>query len=133
MKAAMEQLQTKFNGLLGIDGEPSVEAMTKGRAREQANIETRNPRMDKGKGKVGEPSPKIVPKTHRKDALSVGKPLRTQKATSAFEPGRPSDPRDRVAPKGPPTKVSKPRRQVDPPSDSVYQDGRAPISHSGDS
>uniref|UniRef100_A0A803QIJ3 Uncharacterized protein n=1 Tax=Cannabis sativa TaxID=3483 RepID=A0A803QIJ3_CANSA len=80
----MSMTLSNFDCLTGTDGEPSVETVTEKQAHEQTNAGTSNPCMDKGKGK---------------------------KATGAFELGRPSDPRDRVAPKGPAAKVPRLRRQ----------------------
>uniref|UniRef100_A0A803NIL6 Uncharacterized protein n=1 Tax=Cannabis sativa TaxID=3483 RepID=A0A803NIL6_CANSA len=85
-----------------------------------------------GKGKVGEPAQKSVPKPPRKDTNLASQPFKMQKATVAFEPGRPSAPRGKTMPKGQSTKLPKPKGQKNCPSNSINQDGRMIEAHTKD-
>uniref|UniRef100_A0A803PTM8 Uncharacterized protein n=1 Tax=Cannabis sativa TaxID=3483 RepID=A0A803PTM8_CANSA len=110
----MERLQDKFQDLAKSDDDPLVEVMAEERAPRKTEVETSNPCKDKGKGKVGEPRQKSAPKSPQKDMNLASQPSKTQKATSAFEPGCPSAPRGKTVPKGQNTKVPKPKGQKKP-------------------
>uniref|UniRef100_A0A803QCC5 Uncharacterized protein n=1 Tax=Cannabis sativa TaxID=3483 RepID=A0A803QCC5_CANSA len=90
-------------------------------------------KKDKGKGKVGEPPQKPTPKPPQEDTNPVGQPSSMQKATSAFEPRSPYDPRGKTVPQGQSAKVPKPKGRRNHPSDSVNQDGRTIVGYYEDS